>query len=48
MSKIKPAGWWFAWYPVRMTDTEKIAWLRKVYREQWGWSKYYYETTNPF
>jgi len=42
------SGWVFAWLPVRCGDTERVVWLRKVFREQWGRSKYYYETANPF
>lgn len=45
---MSKSGWWFAWYPVRAGDTERIIWLRKVYREHWGGNNYYYETENPF
>lgn len=42
------SGWWFAWHPVRLSDTDKVAWLRKVYREAWGSSKYYYSEESVF
>jgi hypothetical protein len=37
---------WFAWYPVRLDDTGKYAWLRTIKRKQelnWGGSHWEYK-----
>lgn len=48
MDTIRKAKWVFALLPVHCGDTDRYVWLRKVYREQWGYSKYYYENSIPF
>lgn len=40
MSKAK---WIFAWYPIETHDTERIVWLKKVYREKWEGASFYFE-----
>ena len=47
MSSPRKAVWWFAWRPVRTADTNRILWLRKVYREWWYDRLYFENPTQP-
>jgi hypothetical protein len=42
MATVKPAKWVFTWLPKITADTERIVWLKWVYRE-WWFEKMYFE-----